>query len=90
MLSIHEHAIFIISQKVAASQGFSEIICKLKSIESHQKEIIELQWQLGTYHKTRDTFFMVKSNAERLLDINPETQSTELFCTISHGETTKL
>ena len=42
------------------SQKFSEISTQIKSIESRQKEIAELQRQIGTYGKTRDIYAAYK------------------------------
>jgi len=50
-----------LTQKTTAmSQVFSDITAKIKSIESRQKEISELQRQIATYGKTRDTYAAYK------------------------------
>jgi len=50
-----------LAQKSATlSQEFSETTSNIKTIEARQKEISELQRQIGTYGKTRDIYIAYK------------------------------
>ena len=61
-----------LAQKSAAvSDEFSAITAKINSIESRQKDIAELQRQIGTYGKTRDTY-----NAYKRSGFSPEFYET--------------
>jgi len=46
----------LVKKSAEVSQQFSEVAVKIKSIEARQKEIAELQRQIGTYGKTRDIY----------------------------------
>jgi hypothetical protein len=46
----------LVEKAADASAEFSEVTAEIKTIESRQQEIAELQRQIGTYGKTRDTY----------------------------------
>ena len=52
----------LLQKTAAASAGFSELNKKIKSIEGRLKDISELQKQIGTYRKTRDTYAQYKKS----------------------------
>ena len=59
----------LVSKSTEVNTNFNDKLNKIKSIEAHQKEISELQRQIGTYGKTRDVY----NEYKRLQKIKPTT-----------------